>query len=54
MSWTWKYCPVCKQPVTRTSGDKIAPHMDSIGRDICPATGEPYRIAVTGRRGKVA
>ena len=38
-------CPVCWQNVVATRTDAISLHMDSVGRDKCPASGEPFEIA---------
>jgi hypothetical protein len=37
-------CPVCLRPVFRTTNGNIPHHRDSLGRDVCPAAGEPYSI----------
>jgi hypothetical protein len=38
-------CPVCHNPVT-SSTPVITSHQDKAGRH-CPASGEPFRIALT-------
>lgn len=43
-------CPVCWQIITPTPGRYVHRHWDSIGRDVCPMSGEPYRLAEFGRR----
>lgn len=43
-------CPVCRQVVLRTTKGNIHRHWDSIGRDICPCSGEPYELTEVGRR----
>jgi hypothetical protein len=46
-----RYCPVCWQTVGMpTAGGHIADHFDSVGRDVCPISGEPYELAGYGRR----
>lgn len=50
-------CPVCWQHVQRTAGWRIVRHRDSIGRDVCPMSGEPYELtevtsAWAGRPGR--
>ncbi|AOT24885.1 hypothetical protein PBI_NAZO_46 [Mycobacterium phage Nazo] len=42
-------CPVCWQPVSPTTKAKIAHHFDAIREDVCPASGEPYRITLEHR-----
>lgn len=39
-------CPVCRKGVKPTHGDTIARHVDKAHIDTCPASGEPFRIAV--------
>lgn len=49
-----RYCPVCWQPAGKpTSSGLIAAHFDSVGRDVCPASGQPFTIAGYGRRRRV-
>jgi len=43
-------CPVCWQTIFPTTHRMISRHWDSVGRDICPGSGEPYMIATPGRR----
>lgn len=42
-------CPVCWQTVLPTTGGNVYRHCDSIGRDICPMSGEPYGFTQAGR-----
>lgn len=37
-------CPVCLRRVWPTVRGNIAYHRDSVGRDQCPAAGQPYEI----------
>lgn len=37
-------CPVCWRTISPTRWDRIAAHRDSVWRDICPASGEPFNI----------
>lgn len=47
----YRYCPVCWQSLgPATTGGHIGAHWDSIGRDVCPMTGQDYNLAGTGRR----
>lgn len=39
-------CPVCRQEVKRTRQQNIPSHFDSLMRDICPASGHPWRIVI--------
>lgn len=39
-------CPVCRRAVKPTTGRNIPAHLDSIREDVCPATGEPFRITL--------
>jgi len=39
-------CPVCLQPVRRTAANNVSAHTDTVGY-MCPAVGEPFRIALT-------
>lgn len=41
-------CPVCCREVMPTGRGNIARHRDSIGRDVCPASGETFELAVVG------
>ena len=43
-------CPVCRQTVTKTSRNNIAAHRDSLGADMCPATGHPMHITEPRKR----
>lgn len=43
-------CPVCYRQIKPTSHGVIYGHWDSIGRDRCPASWEPYDITIGGRR----
>lgn len=43
-------CPVCWQIVTPTHARGISNHWDSIGRDICPASGLAYDVCVVRPR----
>ena len=44
------YCPVCWQPVEVTGARKRIPvHLDSIGRDECPASSHTMRITLAER-----
>jgi hypothetical protein len=43
-------CPVCYRQVHPTAGHNIHGHWDSIGRDRCPGSGEPYDITIGGQR----
>jgi len=46
---TRQCCPVCWQWVTPTPiRHNIEGHLDSAGLDMCPASGEPYRITIAG------
>jgi hypothetical protein len=40
-------CPVCWRRVRPTIHQCIEGHWDAAGRDVCPGTGEPYRITLT-------
>ncbi|AAN12615.1 gp57 [Mycobacterium phage Che9c] len=42
-------CPVCWRSVRPTIHAKIPHHFDSIRADICPGSGEPYRITLERR-----
>ena len=42
-----RQCPICWQRVRPTEHRSIEGHWDSITRDICPGSGEPYRITLT-------
>ena len=44
MSAASRRCPVCRQPVRPTKSGMIAAHRDSLNRDDCPASGEPYTL----------
>jgi hypothetical protein len=44
-----RYCPVCRQFVIRTARGNIWRHRDSMGRETCPMSGEPYELADLGR-----
>lgn len=39
-------CPVCRRDVRPSVHGNIASHLDSIRADICPASQEPFRIAI--------
>ncbi|OMC02155.1 hypothetical protein A5733_26075 [Mycobacterium sp. NS-7484] len=42
-------CPVCWQPVRPTIHANIPQHFDSIREDICPGSGEHYRLTIERR-----
>ncbi|ACI06257.1 hypothetical protein I5J47_gp42 [Mycobacterium phage Arib1] len=42
-------CPVCWQPVSPTTKANIARHFDAIRADVCPGSGEPYRLTIERR-----
>lgn len=42
-------CPVCRRDVKPTIHANIPHHFDSIRADVCPASGEPYRITLEKR-----
>ncbi|RFZ15059.1 hypothetical protein VIMS_02489 [Mycobacterium marinum] len=44
-----RYCPVCWRPVQPSRGDNIEGHWDSVGREVCPMSGEPFALAHVGR-----
>ncbi|XTP37132.1 hypothetical protein ACORG1_13320 [Mycobacterium sp. TJFP1] len=37
-------CPVCRRELKPSVHGNIPSHFDSIREDVCPASGEPYRI----------
>ncbi|UJL29967.1 hypothetical protein HZU38_05560 [Mycolicibacterium vanbaalenii] len=37
-------CPVCRRELKQSVHGNIPSHLDSIRSDVCPASGEPYRI----------
>ena len=39
-------CPVCRQVAHPTTRANIAGHTDSIGRAVCPMTGQPFALTV--------
>jgi hypothetical protein len=41
-----RLCPVCHQKVQPTRDKNIGGHLDSIRADVCPGTGNPFRITV--------
>ena len=43
-------CPVCRQLAKPTVRRNVAAHLDRIGRDICPMTGQPFDITVSTPR----
>ena len=43
-------CPVRRQPAEPTMRRNVAGHLDSLGRDICPMTGQPYQLTVYSNR----
>jgi hypothetical protein len=45
-----RQCPVCRQSTLPTTSRTVFRHWDSIGRDICPMSGEPYDMTEAGRR----
>lgn len=45
-----RYCPVCWQHVIRTTLGKVRRHMDSINRDTCPYSEEPWHGCIQGPR----
>ncbi len=48
-------CPVCMRIVQPTTKGNVFRHTDSIGRDVCPMSGEPYDLTVSTatRRGQL-
>ena len=42
-------CPICWRDVRPTIRANIPRHFDSIRKDICPASGEPYRLTIERR-----
>lgn len=47
MNYIRRRCPICWRRVGPTVNKAIEGHWDSIGRDVCPGSGEPYRITLT-------
>lgn len=47
-------CPVCYRRVAPTRGGLIYGHWDSLGRDRCPSSWEPYDITIRGDRKDIA
>lgn len=50
-------CPVCRRrvhPIDWNRWARVSAHMDSIGRDLCPASGEPWRITVAAAERRVS
>ena len=46
-----RHCPVCWQNVgLPTVSGNIAQHFDSVGRDVCPMTDQPFKMAGFGQR----
>lgn len=45
-----RYCPVCWQYATRTVKGMVRLHMDSVGRDSCPYSNEPWDGCIQGPR----
>lgn len=41
-----KVCPVCWQRVIKAPSKRIAHHFDSIGRDVCPGSRQPWSISI--------
>lgn len=39
-------CPVCRRAIKPTMRQNIPAHVDALRLDTCPATGEPFRIAL--------
>jgi len=39
-------CPTCRREVKPTTKGNIVAHLDSIRRDTCPSSGEPWRTTV--------
>lgn len=42
--WKRFVCPVCRRELRPSIGDNIPAHFDSIRADVCPASGQPFRI----------
>lgn len=49
-----RHCPVCWQTILPTTRGHVYRHWDTIGRDVCPMSGEPYDLAEAGRRRPLA
>jgi hypothetical protein len=47
VNYVRRRCPVCWRRVRPTIHAAIEGHWDSKGRDVCPGSGEPYRITLT-------
>lgn len=41
-----RICPVCWQRAIKAPSKRVTLHWDSIGRDICPGSKEPWRITI--------
>lgn len=41
-------CPVCRRAVLPTTKGNIHRHTDTLGYEICPMSGESYRLAEAG------
>jgi len=39
-------CPVCRRAIRPTMRGNIPGHVDALRLDTCPASGEPFRIAL--------
>lgn len=44
------YCPICWQYVLRTTSGNVRRHMDSLNRDTCPYSSEPWEATIQGPR----
>lgn len=42
---TQQQCPICWRMVSPTRWRRIPLHRDAIGRDVCPASSEPFYIS---------
>lgn len=40
------FCPVCWQEVRETKLLNVVSHFDSLRRDVCPGSGQPYTITI--------
>jgi hypothetical protein len=41
-----RFCAVCHQRVKPTSWGGVTPHMDSLGKALCPFSNENYEMAI--------
>lgn len=50
MSTRRRRCPVCHRVVLATTGGHVQRHRDSIDRDVCPMSGQPFELTEMGRK----